>query len=517
MINRIRFYNLIIYLSVSFLGFSGCFFGDDTIDQFANFDIDVSSIEELELNNKITRVRPAVGTPDGDLCEAFDYLKEVVTEPIWYNTKTPAGRDLLYLLPYKISALERGGFAFNLFFNMTDNMNVGANSLLNTEGLNQVWLPVIVTQLTQKNLKLNLSEAELVSLLSLFKKITLQERKLGSVIQAGFAKGPFTVQLNTSIHMAERNFWLNVADRQAISSLVGSGSSNFSYDELIRYRYGLGDTRVKVGLNTLNMSNLQVDVGFESIVPTSRFSYSPRYKTATHQIVSSPEAFEADLYNVLRGVRDYLINPRMGNNGHFGLGFYVESKANVFRNLVNIWTRLSYDKLLSADEDRLMLSKQTLFKSDLAAAIDAFTDPHYPHDVPPGAMENLRQVGSEFVKQYLFPSSYLVTVYPGGIFNAVFAASTDIKKMRFSLGYDFYMQQAEKIKKIHNTDVTLDQLRVEDAQSPLVYQHKIFTEALYLKNFKRCDMAWGLGGDLTVASRGIGKDWTGYAKLNISF
>jgi hypothetical protein len=129
----------------------------------------------------------------------------------------------------------------------------------------------------------------------------------------------------------------------------------------------------------------------------------------------------------------------------------------------------------------------------------------------------LRQVGSDFVKQYLFPSSYLTTVYPGGVFNGVLAASTDIKKMRLSLGYDFYLQQSEKIKKIHNTNVTLEQLRVEDAQAPLVYQHKVFAEALYLKKFKRCNMAWGLGGDVTVASSGIGKDWTAYAKLTASF
>lgn len=508
-------YKIISFLFVFLMSCLGRLFGDDTLDQFANFDIDVSTIEKLEENNQITRAKPVAGTEDCKLYEAFDYLKEVVTEPIWYNTKTPAGRDILYLLPYKISALERGGFAFNLFFNMTDNMNVGAKSLLNTDGLNQVWLPVVVAELTKNNLKIDLSEAELVSLMSLFKKITLQERKLGGVIQAGFVKGPFTVQLNTSLHLAERNFWLNTTDRQAISSLAGNGSSNFSYDELIRYRYGLGDTRIKVGLNTLNMSHLQVDVGFESIVPTSRFSYSPRYKTTANQTVTSAEAFATDLFNVLRGVRDYLINPRMGNNGHFGFGLYLESKANVFRDLVNIWTRISYDKLLSADEDRLMLNKQTVFKQDLTNAINHFGG--LGAVTPPDAMENLRKVGSDFVKQYLFPSSYLVTVYPGGIFNAVLAASTDIKKMRFSLGYDFYLQQSEKIKKIHNTDVPLDRLRVEDAQSPRVYQHKIFTEALYLKKFKRVDMGWGLGGDVTVASSGIGKDWTAYAKLNASF
>ena len=515
MMNVRSIYKKIGIFCVSCLCLFVSLFGDDALDQLANFDIDLGTVTKLE-KNQLTRAVPPIEKEEGKLYAAFDALKDIVTAPLWYNTKAPSGRDILYLLPYKISSLERGGFAFNLFFNMTDDMNVGAQNLLNTDALNKQWLSLVVEELTKDNLKISLNEAELSSLLSLFKKITLQERKLGGVIQAGFVKGLFTVQLNTSVHMAERNFWLNNADRQSIKSYM-KGGGTFSDEELIRYRYGLGDTRVKVGLNTLNMANFQIDVGFESIVPTSRFSYVPRYKTLTHQTIENVETFAADLFNVLRGVRDYLINPRMGNNGHFGFGFYVESKANVFRNLVNVWTRLSYDQLLPAEEDRLMLSKQTVTNKDLADAVQKVRNAAAGQPEETAAMVILRQVGSDFVKQYLFPSSYLTTVYPGGVFNGVLAASTDIKKMRLSLGYDFYLQQSEKIKKIHNTNVTLEQLRVEDAQAPLVYQHKVFAEALYLKKFKRCNMAWGLGGDVTVASSGIGKDWTAYAKLTASF
>jgi hypothetical protein len=505
----------IIFFLIIFFYLSTCCAvnGKEDIEVLADNNIDLVMLENYE-KTQPKRTPPVENNPEYNLYTTLELLNETVSEPLWYNTKTPSGRDILYLLPYKISSLEQGGMAFNLFFNMTDNMNVGAKSLLNTDALNKEWLSIISKELTDNNLKMSLGEAEITSLLSLFKKITLQERKLGCVLQAGFVKGPFTVQLNTSLHIAERNFWLSNSDRQSISTLINSDQGGgFSDDELVRFRYGAGDTRVKIGLNTLNKPHFQIDVGCESIIPTSRLSYAPRYKTTTNQNINNPQSFASDLVNVLRGVRDYLIAPRMGNNGHFGFGCYMEGKASILRGLVNMWTRLSYDKLLPTEEDRLVLYKQTVFKGDVAAALDAFN--HGP--TTDAMVQQLSKIGSDFRDQYLFPKSFLTTVYPGGVFNGVLAISTDIKKMRFSLGYDFYMQQAEKIKKIHNTNAIINQLRIEDAQASLVYQHKLFTEALYLKNFKRCELGLGLGGDVTIACQGIGKDWTAYAKLSASF
>ncbi len=490
---------------------------NDSFDQFADFDVDLDSMDAFDKASPRRDVKTQEDI-DSDLILAMTSIEKVVTGSIWNNTRGPSGRDILYLLPYKISALERGGFAVNLFFNMTDNMNVGVKNLLNTEALALDELAELVTELPSGSLGAPLGEAELASLLALFKKITLQERKLGGMIQFGFIKGPFTVQLNTSLHMAERNFWLNPEDQESISAMIKSdGGNRFSEDELKRFRYGLGDTRLKFGLNTLNMTNLQTDFGCEAIIPTSRFSYSGRYKTTASQSIDSLESFSNDLFTVLRGVRDYLINPRMGNNGHFGLGFYMEAKANVFHNLANVWTRISYDKLLPAEEDCLLMHKKTLNDDALKQIENRLSATHFGTDEYNDLIKEFRQTSSDFTKEKLFPTVFRTTVYPGDVFNAVFAISSDIKKMRFTLGYDFYAQQAGRIRKIHNTNVTLDQLLVEDAQSLLAYQHKIFTEALYIKKYKRCDMGFGLGGDMTIASQGIGKDWTAYAKLTASF
>ncbi len=487
--------------------------GDGALSQFADFDIDVSTVDVFDKIQSTRRVPAA----DKALVDTMVNLEGAVKDSIWHNTKAPTGRDILYLLPYKISALERGGFAFNLFFNMTNKMNVGVKSLLNPEAVNLDRLASdIIPFLPKGTINASLGANELASLLALFKEITLQERKIGAMIQFGFIKGPFTVQIHTPIHMTERNFWLSPQDRQSISRMLKSDdSSSFSDDELIRFRYGAGDTRLKIGLNTVNMPNFQTDLGVETIIPTSRFAYTGRYKTASTQDVETAESFGKNLFNVLRGVRDYMLDPRMGNNGHFGFGCYMEAKANVFHNLANIWTRFSYDRLIPGEEERLIMHKKTVADGALAALDGKMADEKGVESI--ALMKQFRQTSSKFVEERLFPRVYTTTVSPGGIFNAVFAISTDIKKMQFSLGYDFYTQQAELIKKVHNTNATLDELRIDDAQSLRVYQHKVFTEALYIKKLKRCDMGFGLGGDMTVASQGIGQDWTAYAKITTSF
>ena len=172
--------------------------------------------------------------------------------------------------------------------------------------------------------------------------------------------------------------------------------------------------------------------------------------------------------------------------------------------------------MLPGKEERSISFKDTGSKQAVEADINTI-EYDRSRDETAAAMEKLRVDGNMFTDQYLFPSVFKTNVSPGGVFNVIFALSTDIKKMRFSAGYDFYMQQAEKIKNLYDTDISMNQLVITGAQASLAYQHKIFAEALYLKKFKRCDLSYGLGGDITVASKEIGKDWTLYAKVTAAF
>ncbi|MFA6263510.1 MAG: hypothetical protein WCW33_02960 [Candidatus Babeliales bacterium] len=425
-----------------------------------------------------------------------------VKEPLWKSTTHPAGRDLLYLLPYKIGAIEYGGFALNFLFNMTGNLNLTTNDLFSIEdALGQGDFYNIVAGL----LPTETTADEIKELIPFFKKITLQEYRSGMLAQFGLTRGPFSFQLHTSLQLVVRNLWLNMRDRSDLTDVLRQkfGVGDFDQHEGFLLRFGLGDTRLKLGLNTVNAPSVQVDVGLEAILPTSRFSYSPSIQLGLAKAsFSDEEDALLAVKNSLRGVRDYLLDPHLGN-GHFGFGCYLEAKIGLFHDLIQWWNHISYDVLFPDDEDRIFMFRKTLTPENID-----------PNAGPTPSQELL----NTYIRQYVFPSSFKSTVYPGGILNFVTAANVDFtKRVRFALGYDFYAQQEERIKSIHNTEIKIQDLRVEDAEVPSVYQHKIFSEILYHNPKPKSDFGIGVGGDITVGSRNIGEDWTAYIKITSSF
>jgi hypothetical protein len=503
---KFRCVNKLVCL-MSLLFFAQQLFADGRMDQIGLGDIDLSDIDMIEDDEK-----DSVQTrmDDSELIGAATTLAGGFKQPIWANTKAPEGRDILYHIPYKIAAIEYGGIAGNIFFNMTNQMHTSSSSLMGAlqgerlENLKDV-MELFVGDLIGPD-----SQADLSSVVPILGKITIQERKFGALLQGGFIKGLFSVQLHTSLQMAERNFWISKKNQKIVENAFSEydNGGEFDISELYRIRFGMGDTRLKLGMNTLNMTDFQNDFGFECIIPTSLLSHSPKITADPSGILddtSSNEALQKGIVDVLKGMRDYLIGPRLGNGGHFGFGCYMESKADLFHRLLQLWMRASYDKLFPGDEYRLFMYKITVTPDDLQRSAET------------GKAKIVRPVLQEFLQEYLLPQSFKSDVHPGGIFNFVFAASTEINKMKFAIGYDYYAQQKEAIEKIYNTNVSMSSLKVEDTEADSVEQHKVFAEALYVKKYKRCDLGMGLGGDAAIYSRGIGDDWTVYFKIAASF
>jgi hypothetical protein len=469
-----------------------------------DLDAQLAAIQQYE-DQHIDELTATRAVTPSQLALALSQIKE----PLWKNTKPPAGRDILYLLPHKITAIEYGGIAANVFFNMTNDMKVTIHDTFSEPQIDRItnFLPAATPSFP-------ISEEAIQQLLPLFKKLTIQERKFGVLFQGGLVRGPYTAQLNTSIQLGARNFWLSERDQRAIEDIIknqysskssGGGSvarPKFNDREMYIINIGLGDTRLKLGLNALNMTSLQIDVGIESIVPTSSFS-SPTLKSGIPHVADydgdANEEVMKHAVDVLRTIRDHLVSPRLGNGGHYGLGCYLESKIGMFHELVQLWARASYDVLFPGDEDRLFMFKKTMTPDDVLNS--------------PSKEKN-----NTYVREYMLPSALSTSVCPGGVMNFVAEANINFtKRLIFALGYDFYAQQEEQIKKLHNAPVNIQSLLIEEAQLPSVYQHKVFSEVFYHNKKLKKDVGVGLGGDFTVASRHIGQDWTLYLKLAASF
>lgn len=428
-----------------------------------------------------------------------------LNEPLWTSTKPERGRDILYLMPSKITAIEYGGGSCNFFFNMTPKMHLTGGNLLNIDQVDPSQLGALLgghlAGVTTK-------PEQIGALLPFIKKITIQERKVGPFFQTGFTKNAFTLQFHTSFQLGERNFWLNRHDLEevkALNQLIFGDDQSYDESQLYRIRVGMGDTRVKIGLNALNAKKIQTDVGLECIIPTSRSSKKNIPEPLDDAQLNDDKTIFDHTINSLLNVRDYLLTPEIGNGGHFGLGFYLESKIDLFKNLAELITRVSFDKFFEADEQRLMLEKKTLSPADLV-------------NTPLGDDAAAQRHVIAFAKQYLIPQPYRVSIEPGGIFNGIMILHIPYKKWDFRYGYDFYFQQAERFKQIHAPSGVVQLLNSEKARVGSVIQHKISSETTYrIKNFNNINLDVGFGGDTTISAHNIGKDWTFYLKLASAF
>lgn len=471
----------VLMLNMSFTKIHSMDFPEETFN-VDNFDFDSMDIDLDMLENFGEMPTRA---PE-DLFEKLVAVILQIKSPLWNKTKPPKGRDTLYLIPHRISSLEYGGLIFNFFFNYTDKMGFSIKEVLkldeNKDALND-FTKILIDKL---------KEEEASSLIPLFKKLTIQERKLGGLMQLGFTKGAFRIEVDSSLQFSERNLWLDKQDQARIKDMFAGANSTFDDKELYKTKVGMGDTRIKLGLNSLNMSNFQIDVGFEGIIPTSKISTGDRLK----QYEINLDNLENDVPDILRSIRDNLITPQLGNNGHYGLGCYIETKIDMFHDSLHLWNRASFDNLFSAKENRLIPSKKTMDNFPIGGSDEDIT---------------------KFIKEYIFPPSYRVSVQPGDVINFVSTLSFGIgKRWNFATGYDYYRQQEEQFETIYTTE-NINSLRVNDAISTSATQHKIFAETNYIKKQKGWDLILGVGGDYTVSSKNLGHDWTIFARLGMAF
>lgn len=471
--------------SILIIIFIACFLGSSCSHLFSIGDIylDVPAKEEPAEESETLRYG------DATLQALASFLSSYVQQPLWHHTRVPAIRDVLYLMPHEFAEKKKSEFAVNFFYNEVPHMKVTVGTLLKEDALLQ---EEEILELVLQNIS---SAQDRLMVASLFKKISLQERRLGFLLRAKLRAGPVTFQAHTSLQLDERNVYLSVTDRTLLLKLLQLRMSDVPVKECYRLGVGIGDTRLALGYDDLDVSGLNVRLGAQAIIPTSKLSYTSKYKTNIDVIADTADTTELTqaILSIVRNIRNYLLDPRFGNSGHFALGAYIDPHLSFCHDRFHLWGKLSYDMLFAAKEDRLFFFKPTPASE---------------------AHGNVSQEALNYLEQNVFPSSFSVRVCPSSIFNAVLAVSTDAKKTRWTFGYDFYAQSREHIKKIRNSPVTCEQLKVKGTESLSVSQHKLFAQALY-KN--KLPVTLGLGGDATVASINIGKDWTVYFKTTLLF
>jgi len=482
---------------------------DDNFGDF-NFDFDLDNVPSKGQSPTPLKTESIKSWVDISPTEedALLVIADNVRDPIWSRTNSPEGRDPLYLMAGSYRNCSKKNFQMNLFYNHTDDMNPTVGDFLkltfDTTAQEDAFFAAIVNALKVASRDKDDVAKDLKLLLSMFRNIWVQERKSGFLCKANLLKGPFVLQVDLPLVMVERNLFTSNRDQKLITDLIdqnfGESKGFDKKREFARIRIGVGDTKLKLGIKPIDSSSFSVCLGLAGVIPTAGgLLLDGKFRKPKETYFEDYDFFAALTDNA----RDMVLYPDLGNNGHFGIGPFLDLKYNLCNKSLNLWGKFFFDSLLPAKEKRLIMSKKTI------------ENPTSIFSTPPPA--NQEELMEEFKSQYLAPKEYSVTVHPGGVFEATLGADWTIKRWTIGGWYDFYLQQRETFEKLHGTDVNMNTLKVSEACVDRALQHKLAAEVSYKIKIKKSSMDLGVGGDLTLISRTMGKDWTVYGKFGFNF
>src|SRR3990167_7779156 len=378
--------------------------------------------------------------------------------------------------------------------------------------------------------------SNLPDILSLFKNIKIEERKLGLMFQYLKNWNKTSFEIDIPFLYQERNFILTeseIADIKA-SNAFPSGSDNKVEESAIRKQVvadliGFSDLKLKLGQQFVNDPCTIIIGGLELYVPTafalkkglvgSNFSNDTEQPTlnVTELIdlfVNGPtqEAIDFAL-DLLSKAADRLaamtIQSELGDNKHFSLDAWAEGRFE-FSDIFHINTYGNIKYTFPKKEIRYFLVKKD-------PCSPCFTNEKYEADLD-SENQALIQCDLNFLEQEaintLFPSALSTNVKPG--FSAEFALTFHVTTQlwHIALGYDIWAKQHEKLTIL---DCNPGQFNLPIARAPQPYQSKIFGRLYKEISKKKFDFFVGLQGDYTIDSSGIGQDFTAAISFEFNF
>ena len=478
---------MLLVLSIVAIPVNADDWGDNDWGDESEFLFDVDSARSLDL----------------DEIDTFDNVLDTVTDDfrvpseeftLWKKTGGSRTRDPLFLVPGRRAVWDKNFVSSTFFFNRSNGLALTPHIVIGDS-----LIGYINKLLSDKDISEQLAK-EAGPLLKLFPyliKMTVQEHRIGTLLQAGFSWDRWFAQIDVPLLIAERNFWLEKKqDRHDLEQIVKDLKS-LDGGSVKKIRYGLGDTKLKLGYNVVDKPRVGLRGGVAMIVPTSCLGHQQPRQIVKSRVGEEKTKLVDDLLAMSTQI---MIDPPLGV-GHWGSGCFMDFRVDIIPRALRLWGHFSYDHYLPGNERRLLPCEYSI---------------PVGHFIDLGKKENAT-IPVDFPLADVFPQIATVRVFPGDIFNATIAVEGKLQRWSAALGYDFYLQQQEKIKRICVLELRSEYIRVEDGLASRIMQHKVFGEIGYTIPWKGRDIQLGLGGDYSFASKGAAKDWTVHAKVGIKF
>lgn len=365
----------------------------------------------------------------------------------------------------------------------------------------------------------------------------------------------------------------NIFGNSGSSSSDGVDDDSFIREHFIGDMFGCGDFRFNVAYKFWEQDTFMLTIGTQVTVPMSmghRGVYGANFNLIPEPAFLNLEKFlcdyvryeaaaglnqntkAAELNNrldsekkrfgtrVLDWLSTNLLNPPLGQEKQWSWGFFIEPQCHLQEN-ISVKTRLTLDYLFgSSNTIRYLLVQRDL--ENLSRDIFNTTDLSQPDDkISQEEASNRFAFLSEAIQEKFGPNRGEGTV--DGRLKVEFTIAPEFRftdNWTLMLGYDYWYIQKESLSCFNSTYtnnyklITNDDLlagpkvitllgnfqepqEVSLAERPSAHQSKIFGILGYKRYTKNHDITLSLGGDLTVGSVGIGKDFTLKAGLTLNF
>lgn len=425
---------------------------------------------------------------------------------------------------------DRLTFAVQPFYNMTSKVALSGRSLSQSTSISDYFgfrnADLIDALDTNVKQKFNIDAPRIVRL---FQDATVQERKFGGMLSMAYRNDHHAFMGLLPLYYIERNFFLNNDQINAISNdealkLFGGGGGDRGTRDLIqelivRDQVGIGDTRVKIGSYFADRLDRSCVIGAELTFPTALafkkglfgsnpdntqapfpFSFYNLYCDGT----SDNEACKAAALTTLSTTgKNILIRMASTVNGvplgqgAFGVGPYVEFQQ-YFLPRGRFDMNGSIEFLLPYSTNRFLLITRDL---------NEIKNRDYTADTStPASLANLAYLDAAF-EQMFYPRWACLNMGPGVICKANVALCAEDRNLQGQIGYDFWFKTGDHIRGFHDGKTTVP-FRMSAAAAPHAWQNKFFGRITAQKHGFDYDLRFGIRGDVTFLSKGIGHDWT---------
>ena len=438
---------------------------------------------------------------------------------------------------------KRGSMCAHFFYNQTTRMYfTESSSCINTYlAITQPTLMCKIADSVEKLKEIFGDDAfsfDCIRALALFQNATVQERRLGLMIQGWWKVfKDFRFAFKLPFYWRERNYYMTEEEQEAIEAEFGALSQEeqeaFQEAHMISDKFGFGDLRLDMDFPVIsNYGKMRSRMGFFVTIPSSipiikgllgsdyqPTSCRPKFNFSEMFNLAGDPSTRDELDKIVRdfflcaidGISSNLLDTSLGNNRHLGIGFLMRTKTPLSVLIKRPWAekvywkgKMTFEYLFPHRRKRWFIQYQNpcLFAE---RNFEDYTED--PEEISTErAMSDLEFLEKHFVDKF-FPYVFDTKVRPGIVFMWASRLAYESRKIGFNLGWDTWVRTGERLSDIFVTNSLQSSLDVQKAKRCFAYQWGVYASLFFkIKRWTK-EIVISLNANAIASSRGIGQDF----------